>query len=907
LREVEFMPRLSPSNRLRRILVTRAAGLATVLAAAVAVTPAVASAAATPGYRLVSDSSRLVTDTMSRTVERGWGSADVGGRYEVSSDKAASVEPGAARLDLADPGSSAVAMLPDTSGSDVESALTVSVPHIPPTGTGVYAAVMVRASAPRNAYRARLRVLPGGGVRLSFSRVNAGAETLFGGETELPTRLPEGAQLVLQTRVTGTDPVTLASRAWLVGAPVPTQWQHTATDSSDQRVTSPGSLGVWTYLSRQGTPASVIVGGFTVDSVSGQPTTNAPAPAAGSTASPTASPAPSGSATPSAEVSPDTSPDVSPTASPTAAPGADVPGAVTTTAADPQPSGSPSTDGSGDRKAAKAGSAPIGSTAYPVPAKAIVVAPDGSDSAAGTVSAPLRTVAQAIDSAPAEGTIVLRAGTYHESVTVPATKTLTIQAYPHEAVWFDGSSPVSGWKSDAGDWYHDGWSAQFDSSPTYTAGAAVSSNTAFQFVDPKYPMAAHPDQLWIGGAAQRQVGSRAEVTPGTFFADYAAHRLYLGSDPSGQQVRATDLAEAITIRSGGSVLRGIGVRRYATSLPKMATVKVVAGNVTVENLTVTDSATTGLSALANHITFKHVTSSDNGMLGIHANYADDLRMESVLSENNNLEHFKSAPVAGGIKVTRSRRVAIVNSRLHANLGTGIWMDESVYGITLTGNDIVDNTHHGISLELSAKALVADNVITGNRDDGIRVNDTAGVQIWNNTLSGNTRTINLVQDGRRAANLSTPGHDPRQKLPDPTVTWLLGQIDASNNVLSHVRSGATCLLCAEDYSHERSAAQMQIDVDGNVYTRPDTSTPTWVIVWSRGPGNPATYTGVDAFRSATGQEAHGLGFDGATAARSDGTPGASVEAQAATAARPLPDTIATALGRDTGVRHLGAWT
>jgi hypothetical protein len=139
-----------------------------------------------------------------------------------------------------------------------------------------------------------------------------------------------------------------------------------------------------------------------------------------------------------------------------------------------------------------------------------------------------------------------------------------------------------------------------------------------------------------------------------------------------------------------------------------------------------------------------------------------------------------------------------------------------------------------------------------------------------------------------------------------MTWLVGQIKMGNNILSRVRSGATCVLCVEDYSHQRSAAQMQIEADGNVYARQDTSTPAWLIVWSRGAGNPATYTGVGAFRSGTGQEAHGLGFDSATAARTDGTLDGSIQAQVAAAARPLPDLIATALGRTAGVRHMGAW-
>jgi hypothetical protein len=47
--------------------------------------------------------------------------------------------------------------------------------------------------------------------------------------------------------------------------------------------------------------------------------------------------------------------------------------------------------------------------------------------------------------------------------------------------------------------------------------------------------------------------------------------------------------------------------------------------VTVENVAVTDSATTGLSVIGPGARIRHVTTSGNGMLGLHGNYADDLR------------------------------------------------------------------------------------------------------------------------------------------------------------------------------------------------------------------------------------------------------------------------------------------
>ena len=141
------------------------------------------------------------------------------------------------------------------------------------------------------------------------------------------------------------------------------------------------------------------------------------------------------------------------------------------------------------------------------PSGAIIVAPSGSDTAAGTTDAPLRTLTRAIAVAPSGATIVLRAGSYHESVQIPSNKKLTVQAWPSEAVWMDGSSIVGDWTASGGRWFHDNWTVEFDTSPTYTRGAADSTAANWGFVNPSYPMAAYPDQIWIDGVAQRQVGS----------------------------------------------------------------------------------------------------------------------------------------------------------------------------------------------------------------------------------------------------------------------------------------------------------------------------------------------------------------------------------------------------------------
>jgi hypothetical protein len=549
------------------------------------------------------------------------------------------------------------------------------------------------------------------------------------------------------------------------------------------------------------------------------------------------------------------------------------------------------------------GSAPVGSSNYAVPANAIFVSPSGSDTAPGTLTKPVRSATRAIALAPSGSTIVVRQGQYHEGLAIPATKKLTIQSYPQESVWFDGSSRVQNWAPSGNVWVASGWSARFDASPTYTRGASDGATPNWTFVNPAHPMAAHPDQVWIDGKAVTQVQALYQVKPGTFYVDYAAKKLFLGSNPAGHSVRASDISKAATIQGAGSTLRGIGFQRFAPSIPDMGAITAEKDGVTIENVAVIDNAGTGIHAVGSNITFRNITLARNGMLGGSASTADNFKATGVLAYGNNTELFNQSPVSGGFKVTRSRNVRFSDSTFVRNSGPGLWLDESVYNGVITHNDSVANLGHGLSMEISAKFVVADNVITGNSGNGIKLNDTSSVDIWNNTLSGNARNLNIVQDARRASNRSTPGHDPRQAFPDPTMTWINSNITVRNNIVAG--GSGNCLLCVEDYSHQFSAEQLKISANGNVYQRPSASNPAWAVVWSRGPGNPAVYNTLTAFRSATGQEASHLFLDGRPAL-SGWQPTSEVTAKDGSVAQPLSASIAGLIGKASGVRHLGAW-
>ncbi|MFF1634139.1 hypothetical protein [Leifsonia sp. NPDC058248] len=72
-------------------------------------------------------------------------------------------------------------------------------------------------------------------------------------------------------------------------------------------------------------------------------------------------------------------------------------------------------------------------------AKTLIVAVNGNDHAAGTVSAPLATLQEAVKRLPAGGTVDIRGGRYYQKLDLTGVTGVTVEAYPHEHVILDGS------------------------------------------------------------------------------------------------------------------------------------------------------------------------------------------------------------------------------------------------------------------------------------------------------------------------------------------------------------------------------------------------------------------------------------------------------------------------------------
>lgn len=800
---------------------------------------AIAAAAALVGAGLTysapdaSAAQATASDSFTRAVAKGWGSATSGGAYSSWSSRgvAMSVASGKAKISGMTAKKSAVATLKNVSAADVTASGDFSFSSLPGTGANTYTGLETRRQADGSVYRGRLIVGSGGTAKLDISRVNAGKETGLGSYT-LPFKVKANQAVRVEFKATGTTKVDLSMRAWVVGQSAP-GWQLNKSDSSTSRLAKAGNFGFWTYASAKHTSKTNI----SVDNLK----------LAKATATATTPPTP-----PTKPVDP-----VAPVTNP------------------------------------KRGTATVGSASYAVPSNAIYVAPSSSGAQSGTKSNPYTSLQKAIDAAADGQTIVLRAGTYHQSAKVPMGKDkLTIQNYPGEKVWMDGTKKVTNWKKSGSTWASAGWTPSFSNK---IMGVANNS----RFVDSKYPMAARPDMLFINGAPQKQVASASQVVAGTFAVDYATDRLVMGTDPTGKTVTASALGQALTVIGKNVTVQGFGIRGYATAYDgERAALQMQNVGATVRNMHIQNNAMTGLAIQNNDSVVDNVTATGNGMLGIAVNAAYNSKFTDIVTSGNNVERFKAQPVAGGMKITRSRGITVDNVEVNKNIGMGLWLDESVFDFTVTNVQANNNTSAGIHAELSEKGIIANNEALNNKT-GILIFDTGNVKIYNNDLGGNSLMgLQLSQDERRQNNKKFAGQDPRQPFPDNTTPWLTRNIEVSNNVFD--KSGSFQFY-ALDKATNIPVDKMNVDIKGNLFTaRQGTSTATMVAWGGSDNKQLSRYETPAALAKAkdptwkNNQTSTAQTLSGMTADR----------AKAATVAVPLPADVAQAVGSKTGAKVVG---
>jgi hypothetical protein len=410
----------------------------------------------------------------------------------------------------------------------------------------------------------------------------------------------------------------------------------------------------------------------------------------------------------------------------------------------------------------KAGSLPVGEAHYGVPdtGQVLFVDPSGSDGAAGTVGAPKKTLAGALSAASSGAVIVLREGSYHESLSV--TKAVTIQAYPGEEVWLDGSTQYTSWTG---------------SGPyTATLGPNWSPLTTTGYPLTTYAQGNLPEQVWVDGVALRQIADGATPGAGQFSVNRTAHTVTIGTNPSGKEVRVADLNNALTV-AAQIRLYGIGVRRYSPLVHEGLSSLIYFGGTSqgsvVENCVFQDSYMCGVNT-ARPITLRNVTIQDCGGSGMQATTASGLTLERFVIRRCNRSLWRAQPITAGIKVTRTEGLTIRDGIIQdVPDAMGVWLDVSVTRSYVVNVDVDGATvmsgapvmQLGLHSELSDGGLYNGvqhrswyvNCRVKNVKHGIKFLDAGYTNIANCKVSDYASVgIYLQQDERRnsgGANLS----------------------------------------------------------------------------------------------------------------------------------------------------------
>ena len=395
-----------------------------------------------------------------------------------------------------------------------------------------------------------------------------------------------------------------------------------------------------------------------------------------------------------------------------------------------------------------AGADPLGSAVYEVPEDAVVVALDGSDAAVGSEVAPKASLAAAIAAAQAGGTVVLRGGTYRQAVPGNVSKALTVQAWPGEVVWLDGSDVVTGWVAAGGRWVRSGWTAQFDHSASYTYGS-----NAGNFVNASRPLAAWPDQVWIDDVRQEIVA--ADPGPGQFAVDYAAGTLTLGSDPTGKQVTATVRATCLVL-AAPVTLRGLGVRRYGTPLPALGMVNIVSAGAgsRVEQCHFQDCATQLLSVGGGTDAARTVVTRNTfrggGMTGVHSNNSAGCVFDFTQNvvDDTNWRGFNVQPASAALRTSRSLRAYVAHNVITATAGVGVWFDVFSRECVVVNNLVDGVADMGVCFEISQGCMIVGNRIRNSARQGLLVLASADVEAWNNEVERSTQFDLAFKDDAR---------------------------------------------------------------------------------------------------------------------------------------------------------------
>lgn len=396
------------------------------------------------------------------------------------------------------------------------------------------------------------------------------------------------------------------------------------------------------------------------------------------------------------------------------------------------------------------------------------VDPSGDDTNPGTVLAPVQTIGHALNMGVGGRTVVLRQGTYRESlgnITTTATsdKSFTIMAYPGEVVWVKGSRIFNTWTFDS---VNSVWWTTFDAStlnrthaPSSGGGAAapyaypdeVVAGETLSYVD---PAAGQPDGVWINGVPLKQVlvmDAGHALGSGQFYVEVNTaaptnSKVYVKDDPISQIVEIT-VEHFFGQFNGNSVTQdtpykfiGFGIAHYGGTYNfaggvgpgALNAAGALIGNqalITLDSMSIAHNASRGLQLVNcdNSITTNSLFIY-NGLNGVAATGTAGLTFATCRMAFSNSRCFSVKPSGfaqtAGMKITSSSGILVHDCMFDFNRCNGLWFDVGCDDKVVVHNTMKDNFGWGFTEEIGQNSAILSNLFLHNGFDNRNI--TTGV-------------------------------------------------------------------------------------------------------------------------------------------------------------------------------------
>jgi parallel beta-helix repeat protein len=270
------------------------------------------------------------------------------------------------------------------------------------------------------------------------------------------------------------------------------------------------------------------------------------------------------------------------------------------------------------------------------------------------------------------------------------------------------------------------------------------------------PACDYPEAVFIDDKPLTQVLSKGEVTPGSFYFDYAGDRIYLGDDPTGHKIEATVGAFAFESLASNVLIKNLIIEKYANPAQKGAVHSLGAAGWTVENSELRLNSGAGV-VIGNGAKVLASSLHHNGQTGI-AGEGNDVVIENNSISANNIYGFDYKWEAGGVKLASSDGVVMRGNHVFDNVGPGLWCDIGCRNVTYEDNVVERNHDAGIFHEISFGAVIRNNTAGNNGLDAdpdwfwgadILISASQGVEVTGNTLTVRSGGcgIMLIDQGR----------------------------------------------------------------------------------------------------------------------------------------------------------------